>query len=68
VELDILVGDDHLIVVEDSDHAPAEGEQVTVQVHLPNVHVFAAGGEGEHTARIGSATGRVAAAMPEEAR
>jgi ABC-type sugar transport system ATPase subunit len=68
VELDVHVGGEQLIVVEDSDHAPAEGEEVTVQIHLPNVHIFDSGEDGEDTARLGSATGRHSAALPEEAR
>jgi multiple sugar transport system ATP-binding protein len=68
VELDVHVGDQQLIVVEDSDHAPAEGREVSVQIHLPNVHIFASGEEGEDTLRLGSATGRHSAALPEEAR
>lgn len=72
-ELDITVGsDERLIVVEDSDHAPEEGAQVTVQIHLPNVHVFAADDpdaeSGTYAARLGSALGRRSAADPEEAR
>jgi ABC-type sugar transport system ATPase subunit len=67
VELDIRVGDEQLIVVEDSDHAPAEGDEVTVQVHLPNVHIFDSGEAGEDTLRLGSAIGRHSAALPEEA-
>ena len=67
VELDIHVGGEQVIVVEDSDHAPAEGSDVTVQIHLPNVHLFASGEVGADTPRIGSATGRGAAALPEEA-
>ena len=68
VELDVGVGDEQLIVVEDSDHSPPEGTEVTVQIHLPNVHIFASGEEGADTARLGSATGRHSAALPEEAR
>ena len=68
VELDVGVGDEQLIVVEDSDHSPPEGTEVTVQIHLPNVHIFASGEEGEDTARLGSATGRHPAALTEEAR
>lgn len=68
VELDVAVGDDHVIVVEDSDRAPREGDEVTVQVHLPNVHVFASAAEGEDSPRLGSAVGRVSAPLPEEAR
>jgi multiple sugar transport system ATP-binding protein len=68
VELDVEVGTQQLIVVEDSDHSPPEGTEVTVQIHLPNVHVFAVGEEGSDTARLGSATGRHPAALPEEAR
>jgi len=68
VELDVRVGDEQMIVVEDSDHAPPEGTEVTVQIHLPNVHIFAGGDEGADTPRLGSATGRHSAAQPEEAR
>jgi multiple sugar transport system ATP-binding protein len=68
VELDTRVGDEQLIVVEDSDHAPEEGSDATVQIHLPNVHIFAGGEDGEDTVRLGSATGRHSAALPEEAR
>jgi multiple sugar transport system ATP-binding protein len=67
VELDVRVGDQQLIVVEDSDHAPAEGEEVTVQIHLPNVHIFDSGEDGEDSLRLGSAIGRHSAALPEEA-
>lgn len=72
-ELDITVGgDERLIVVEDSDHAPHEGSRVTVQIHLPNVHIFAAedpdGDAGRYAARLGSALGRRSAAAPEEAK
>lgn len=76
VELDIHVAGYQLIVVEDSDHAPREGEQVTVQINLANVHIFDGGqpvGPGgdepaEHTRRLGSATGPGPAAAPEEAQ
>lgn len=67
VELDIRVGEQQLIVVEDSDHTPPEGSDVTVQVHLPNVHLFAGGDAGEDSPRIGAAIGRASAALPEEA-
>jgi multiple sugar transport system ATP-binding protein len=67
VELDIHVGGEPVIVVEDSDHAPPEDSDVTVQIHLPNVHVFASGDPRSNTPRLGSATGRGAAALPEEA-
>ena len=71
VELDITVGkDERLIVVEDSDHAPEEGTQVTVQIHLPNVHVFAAAADDTTDAsdapRLGSAVGRRAADAPHQ--
>jgi multiple sugar transport system ATP-binding protein len=68
VELDVRVGDEQMIVVEDSDHAPPEGTEVTVQIHLPNVHIFAGGEEGVDAPRLGSATGRHSTALPEEAR
>lgn len=67
VELDVHVDDQPLIIVEDSDHAPAEGGDVTVQIHLPNVHIFASSEDGTDSPRLGSATGRRAAALPEEA-
>jgi hypothetical protein len=39
-----------------------------VQIHLPNVHIFAGGEEGVDAPRLGSATGRHSTALPEEAR
>lgn len=67
VELDVQVGGQPLIVVEDSDHTPLEGSDVTIQIHLPNVHIFAGGEGGADTPRLGSATGQPAAALPQEA-
>lgn len=67
VELGVDVGDEHLIVVEDSDHAPEEGVTVTMQIQLVNVHIFEASPEGETSRRLGSALGRTPAAAPEEA-
>jgi len=68
VELDISVGThEPLILVEDSDHSPREGSKVTVQIHLPNVHVFAQNEPDTDAKRLGSALGRSAPA-PEEAR
>ncbi|MDO5710964.1 MAG: ABC transporter ATP-binding protein [Micrococcales bacterium] len=68
VELAVHVSGQQLIVVEDSDHAPAENDEVTVQIKLANVHVFDGGDTGEATLRLGSATGPGAAARPEEAQ
>lgn len=72
VELDIETGKgQRLIVVEDSDYAPEEGSQVTVQIHLTNVHIFAADNPddpGTDAARLGSALSRRAGAPHEEAR
>lgn len=68
VELDVQVGEDSLIAIVNGDHAPAEGDSVTVLVHLPNLHVFAGGAPDEDTVRLGSALGRNrAAALPEAA-
>lgn len=68
VEVDVKVGSDSLIVVAHGDHAPKEGDQVDVLIHLPNIHVFAGGAPGEDTIRLGSALGRNrAAALPEAA-
>lgn len=62
------VGDDSIIAIVNGDHAPSEGDSVTVLVHLPNLHVFAGGGPDEDTIRLGSALGRNrAAALPEAA-
>lgn len=66
VELDIHVDGQQLIVVEDSDHAPAEGDTVGVQINLANVHIF--DGEAEEGLRLGSATGPGAAPMQPEAQ
>lgn len=76
VELDLEIGEgQRLIVVEDSDHAPQEGAQVVVQIHLANVHVFAADAPGtDHpdagdqpapdAVRLGSALPRRSASAP----
>lgn len=68
VEFDVRVGPDQLIVVEDSDLAPDEGDQVTVQIQLANVHIFAGCPPGEDSARIGAASSRTARPLHEEAR
>lgn len=68
VELDVHVGGEQVIVIEDSDHAPAEGADVTVQIHLPNVHVFESAEAGASARRLGSAAGAGATASPEEAQ
>ncbi len=65
VELDIEVGDGHLIVVERADRPHQEGDRVVLDVHLPNVHLFAGGEPDEDTVRLGSALGHTAAPLPE---
>ena len=68
VELDVEVGSDSIIAIVNGDHAPSEGDTVTVLIHLPNLHVFAGGAPQEDTIRLGSALGRNrAAALPEAA-
>jgi hypothetical protein len=59
VEVDVDAGGLDLIAVAGSDEAPREGEPVTLQIHLPNLHVFAAGEDGEDTVRLGSAAGPI---------
>lgn len=54
IELDIEVAGDDLIVIEDRTHAPAEGDDVALQIPLRHVHIFAGGAEGEITQRLGS--------------
>ncbi|WOP19434.1 ABC transporter ATP-binding protein [Raineyella sp. LH-20] len=66
VELDIEVGDGHLIVIDRADASHVEGQEIELDIHLPNVHLFDGGEPGEHTARLGSAVGRGAAPLPEE--
>ena len=69
VELDVEAGSDQLIAVSGSDHAPHEGDAVTLQIHLPNVHIFAAADTADaDSARIGSATGDRPKTQPQEAR
>ena len=69
VELDIHVDGQQLIVVEDSDHAPAEGDTVGVQINLANIHIFdGESGDGQEGLRLGSATGPGAAPMLQEAQ
>ena len=53
VELSVDVSGDTLIVVS-SDQRPAEGDTVTVTAPADNVHLFAAGPEGEDSPRLGS--------------
>ncbi|MEA5155009.1 ABC transporter ATP-binding protein [Raineyella sp.] len=65
VELDIEVGDGNLIVVERADRPHQEGDEVMLDIHLPNVHLFAGGEPDEDTARLGSALGHTAAPLPE---
>ncbi len=69
VELDVEVGEGvSLIAVAHGDAAPAEGDEVVVVAHLPNVHVFEGSADGADTERLGSALGRdLAAALPEAA-
>lgn len=66
VELDIEIGDGHLIVVEQAERAHEEGAEVVLEIHLPNVHLFEGGEPDEDTRRLGSALGRGAAPLPEE--
>ena len=68
VELEVAVGNERLILVEDSDQAPREGDHVQLQIHLPNVHLFQPRDERREARRLGSATGLGAAAPAEEAR
>jgi ABC-type sugar transport system ATPase subunit len=69
VELDVEAGSDQLIAVSGSDHAPREGDAVTLQIHLPNVHIFDAADTADtDTARIGSATGDRPATREQETR
>lgn len=55
IELDVTVGDGHLIVVTDSSKAVAEGKDVVLTIDVPHIHVFAGAEPGEDTARLGSA-------------
>ena len=55
VELDVTIGDGHLIVVTDSSKAVAEGKSITLTIDVARVHVFAGGEPGEDTPRLGSA-------------
>lgn len=54
IELDVTVGDGHLIVVTDSSRAVPEGKDILLSIALPQIHVFAGGKPGEDTARLGS--------------
>jgi len=55
IELDVAVGDGHLIVVTDSSKAVAEGKDVVLSIDVPHIHVFAGADPGEDSARLGSA-------------
>lgn len=55
IELDVTVGDGHLIVVSDSSKAVGEGKDVVLSIDVAQIHVFAGGEPGEDTVRLGSA-------------
>jgi ABC-type sugar transport system ATPase subunit len=55
IELEVSVGDGHLIVVTDSSKAVAERDDVVLSIDVPQIHVFAGGDPGQDTARLGSA-------------
>ncbi len=55
IELDVTVGDGHLIVVTDSSKAVPEGHDVVLSIDVSHIHVFAGAEPGEDTARLGSA-------------
>ena len=55
IELEVAVGDGHLIVVTDSSKAVPEGGAVLLSIEVPHIHVFAGADAGEDTARLGSA-------------
>lgn len=55
IELDVAIGDGHLIVVTDSSKAVPEGSDVVLSIEVPNIHVFVGGEPGEDTVRLGSA-------------
>lgn len=55
IELDVTVGDGHLIVVTDSTKAVGEGKDVALSIDVARIHVFAGGEPGEETVRLGSA-------------
>ena len=60
IELTVDVAGTDLIVVDAAELRPAEGDQVRLRVPLHQVHVFAAGGDGEETERLGAAAPRPA--------
>ena len=55
IEMDVSVGDGHLIVVAHSSKAVAEGKDVVLSIDVPRIHVFAGTESGEDTPRLGSA-------------
>lgn len=55
IELDVAVGDGHLIVVTDSARAVAEGHEISLWIELAHIHVFDGGEPGVDTKRLGSA-------------
>jgi ABC-type sugar transport system ATPase subunit len=55
IEMDVSVGDGHLIVVAHSSKAVAEGNDVVLSIDVPRIHVFAGSESGEDTPRLGSA-------------
>jgi multiple sugar transport system ATP-binding protein len=52
VELAVEVAGTEVIVVDDAEDPPAEGDAVQLRVALTHVHVFAAGPPGEDTANL----------------
>jgi multiple sugar transport system ATP-binding protein len=54
IELSVRVGDTEVVAVTPGTQRNPEGQQVELQVPMHLVHVFAAGAEGEDTARLGS--------------
>ncbi|MGY1591876.1 ABC transporter ATP-binding protein [Geodermatophilus sp. SYSU D00708] len=55
LELDVRVGDVDLIAVDSAVQHVDEGQDVTLQVPLEHVHLFADGPAGEETRRLGGA-------------
>jgi multiple sugar transport system ATP-binding protein len=55
IEMEVAVGDGHLIVVAHSSKAVAEGKDVVLSIDVPRIHVFAGTESGEDTPRLGSA-------------
>lgn len=60
VELAVDVAGTELIVVDDAEHPPDEGDPVRLTVARQHVHVFTAGAPGEDTPNLRTAGGRPA--------